>query len=145
MQQLHCNYLSSDNNYILCKLFLVLKKIPLLSLDLQKVVLLLCMEDGISGQEIALSMQLLQFDQIGDSVFSEAFLGVYYLGYRTSFVSGLSTLLQHSPNFRSDGLERESSVRCLAWEVSHTYFQGNVQEAGFKDSSMVEYDSSMPS
>lgn len=132
MQQLHCNYLSSDNNYILCKLFLVLKKIPLLSLDLQKVVLLLCMEDGISGQEIALSMQLLQFDQIGDSVFSEAFLGVYYLGYSTSFVSGLSTLLQHSPNFRSDGLERESSKMLsmgsfsylLSGECTGSRFQG---------------------
>lgn len=134
MQQLHCNYLSSDNNYILCKLFLVLKKIPLLSLDLQKVVLLLCMEDGISGQEIALSMQLLQFDQIGDSVFSEAFLGVYYLGYRTSFVSGLSTLLQHSPNFRSDGLERESSKMLSMGSFSYLLSgeMQNVQEAGFK-------------
>lgn len=130
MQQLHCNYLSSDNTYSLCKLFLVLKKIPLLSLDLQKVVLLLCMEDGISGQEIALSMQLLQFDQIGDSVFSEAFLGVYYLGYRTSFVSGLSTLLQHSLNFRSDGLEREQSKMLQHEKFLILTFRGNTECTG---------------
>lgn len=59
-------------------------------------------------------------------MFPEACLGVYYLGYGTLFVSGLSTLLQHSPNFRSDGLERESS-KMLSMGTFSYLLSGEIQ------------------